>query len=233
MSSNSVKATKRDHDQTPDDSSRILIVDDHPLVRKGLVDLIGDEKDLEVCCEAGTVSEALRLVNDDQPDLAIIDIALDGESGLELIKQIKSLHPDVSMLVCSAHDESLYAERCLQAGAKGYINKKVMMDEVINAIRRVIAGEVYLSPAMSTKVIARMAFGKSDTPPSLVDALSDRELEVFQLIGQGMTTTEIAEQIHLSSKTVETYRQHIKRKLQLKNATELVRTATAWTIENL
>jgi DNA-binding NarL/FixJ family response regulator len=216
----------------PNNPARILIVDDHPIVRRGLAQLIGDEPDLEVCGEAGDVPEALRLVNETQPDLVLIDISLRDGNGIELIKQLKSRDEGLRMLVSSMHDESLFAERCLRAGAKGYISKEEAAEKVVGAIRTVLQGKIYLSAYLADNLLHRMIGGEDSLEHSPIDSLSDRELEVFGLIGQGLTTRKIAEKLHLSPKTVETYRENIKSKLNLKNAAELNRHAVQWALEN-
>jgi len=213
--------------------SRILIVDDHPAVREALASRIGRQPDLEVCGEAAEMSEALRLVADTQPDLAVVDISLKTGSGIDLIKRIKDRNDSVRMLVWSMHSESLYAERALRAGALGYINKDQATDKIIEAIRRVLEGKVYLSDAMAEKMLHRaVGVGREEVTRSPLDALADRELEVFRLIGHGVKTAEIAKQLHLSVKTVETYRDRIRQKLDLSDGTELAHYATQWVLEN-
>lgn len=212
------------------ESARILLVDDHALLRRGLAELIEGEGDLEVCGEAGDPTGALELLEEDEVDLAVVDISLQEGSGLELVKQIKSQHPDVDVLVLSMHDENLYAERTLRAGAKGYINKEASTEKVIEAIREVLAGRVYLSEKMSDRILHRIVDRDTMPEESPIDTLSDRELEVLELIGRGLTTRQIARQLHLSRKTVDTYRDHLKTKLQIKTANELVRYAVAWTL---
>jgi len=213
--------------------SRILIVDDHPAVREALASRIGRQPDLEVCGEAADMSEALRLVADSQPDMAVVDISLKTGSGIDLIKRIKDRNGRVRMLVWSMHSESLYAERALRAGALGYINKDQATDKIVEAIRRVLDGKVYLSDAMAEKMLHRAVGGASEqVTRSPLDLLADRELEVFRLIGQGVKTAEIAERMHLSVKTVETYRDRIRQKLDLSDGTELAHYATQWVLEN-
>lgn len=213
--------------------ARILVVDDHPAVREALASKIGRQADLEVCGEAADMTEALRLVADTQPDLAVVDISLKTANGIDLIKRIKDRNDSVRMLVWSMHSESLYAERALRAGALGYINKDQATDKIIQAIRRVLEGKVYLSDEMAEKMLHRaVGGGKKEVTRSPLDALADRELEVFRLIGQGVKTAEIAEQLHLSVKTVETYRDRIRHKLELSNGTELAHYATQWGLEN-
>jgi DNA-binding NarL/FixJ family response regulator len=213
--------------------ARILIVDDHPAVREALASRIGRQPDLEVCGEAADMAEALRLVADTQPDLAVVDISLKSGTGIDLIKRIKDRNNSILMLVWSMHSESLYAERALRAGALGYINKDQATDKIIEAIRRVLEGKVYLSDAMAEKMLHRaVGGGRKEATRSPLDALADRELEVFRLIGQGVKTAEIAERLHLSVKTVETYRDRIRQKLDLSDGTQLAHFATQWVLEN-
>jgi DNA-binding NarL/FixJ family response regulator len=213
--------------------AKILIVDDHPAVREALAMRISRQEDLEVCGEAADMTEALRLVADIQPDLAIVDISLKTGSGIDLIKRIKDRNDSVRMLVWSMHSESLYAERALRAGALGYINKDQATDKIIDAIRRVLEGKVYVSDEIAEKMLQRAVGGGRKGPTrSPLDALADRELEVFRLIGQGVKTAEIAKRMHLSVKTVETYRDRIRHKLELSNGTELAHFATQWVLEN-
>ena len=213
--------------------ARILIVDDHPAVREALASRIGRQPDLEVCGEAADMSEALGLVADTQPDLAVVDISLKTGNGIDLIKRIKDRNDNVRMLVWSMHSESLYAERALRAGALGYINKDQATDKIVEAIRRVLEGKVYLSDVMAEKMLHRaVGGGREEVRRSPLDALANRELEVFRLIGQGVKTAEIAERLHLSVKTVETYRDRIRQKLDLSDGTELAHYATKWMLEN-
>jgi DNA-binding NarL/FixJ family response regulator len=211
--------------------ARILIVDDHPLVRSGLRLLIDCEPDLTVCGEAANVTDAMRLLESQKPDLLIVDLSLKESSGMELIKRIKAKNPDVKMLVSSMFEESLYAERVLSAGALGYVHKQEGMERVIEAIRCVLSGRVWLSTAMSDRMLRRMTASQAAPTQSPVHALSDRELEVFELIGRGRATKDIARQLHLSVKTVESHREKIKAKLGLKSASELNRAAVQWILE--
>ena len=190
---------------------RILIVDDHPLVRTGFAQLIGDCPDLEVCCEAADMAEALRLIDSNPPDLAIIDLSLAGGSGLDLIERVKSRNPNILMLVASMHDEALYAERVLAAGARGYINKQEAQESIIRAIRQVLAGKVYLSEAMTDRLLSGLVDVRDEKRD--IERLSNRELQVFELIGQGVPVSQIASQLNLSIKTIETHQAHIKKKL--------------------
>jgi DNA-binding NarL/FixJ family response regulator len=213
--------------------ARILIVDDHPAVREALANRIARQPDLEVCGEAADLRDALRLVAETQPDVAVVDVSLKTGNGIDLIKRIKDRNDHVRILVCSMHSESLYAERALRAGALGYINKDHATDKILEALRRVLEGKVYLSDAMAEKMLQRAVGGApKDRAGSPLGVLADRELEVFRLIGQGVKTAEIAEQLHLSVKTIETYRDRIRYKLNLSNGTELAHFATQWMLEN-
>jgi DNA-binding NarL/FixJ family response regulator len=206
---------------------RILIVDDHAIVREGLAQLINSEADLAVCGEVDSAQRAIDAINALKPDIAIVDISLSSMNGIELIKNIKVQHPTLPILVLSMHDESLYAERALRAGAKGYIMKQEGTENLRLAIRQVLNGEIYLSTRMSGKMLTQLAGGSKDLG-SPIERMSDRELEVFQLIGQGLGTRQIAEKLHLSIKTIESYREHIKQKMNFKNGTELVQQAVQW-----
>ena len=210
---------------------RILIVDDHPLVRSGFVQLISDEPDLEVCGEAADEAQALQLVAATTPDLVIIDLSLAGGSGINLIERIKAHYGEVCMLVVSMHDESLFAERVLTAGALGYLNKQEAPSNIIRAIRRVLEGKVYVSDKLTERLLDSLT-GMAKTPgQSPMPRLSNRELEVFELIGRGMTTGKIADHLKLSTKTIETHRENIKKKLGLASGQELTRRAMHWLIE--
>lgn len=206
----------------------ILIVDDHPIVRQGLAQLINQEKDLEVCGQAEDAHEAMQAIRELNPDMVIVDIALKDTSGMELIKDLKIQYPNLPVLTLSMHDEAVYGERALRAGAKGYIMKQEAIDKVVTAIRRVLAGEVYVSSSMASKMVSKFVGGGTRTTGSPADALSDRELEVFRMIGEGYGTREMAEKLHLSVKTIETYRAHIKDKLGLQDTNELLRSAIRW-----
>lgn len=213
--------------------SRILIVDDHPAVREALAARIGRQPDLEVCGEAADMAEALRLVGETKPDMAVVDISLKTGNGIDLIKRITDRTDSVRILVWSTHSEALYAERVLRAGGLGYIQKDQATNKIIEAIRLVLEGKVYLSDAMTEKLLQRaVGDARKEATRSPLDALADRELEVFHLIGEGLKTTQIAERLHLSIHTVETYRERIKDKLDLKSGTELAHFATQWLLEN-
>jgi DNA-binding NarL/FixJ family response regulator len=206
----------------------VLIVDDHPIVRQGLAQLIDQERDMEVCGQAEDAHEAMGAIKSLHPDMVIVDIALKDTSGMELIKDIRAQYADLPILTLSMHDEAVYAERSLRAGARGYIMKQEATERVVTAIRRVLAGDIYVSDAVAAKMVSRMATGGPVVGASPVENLSDRELEVFRLIGEGHGTRQVAERLHLSIKTVETHRAHIKEKLDLKDANELFRSAIEW-----
>lgn len=211
--------------------ARVLIVDDHPVVRRGLAELINDETDMEVCGEASDAPDALRQVEVKHPDVVVVDISLQAGNGIELIQQIKEHDERVKTLVSSMHDESLFAERALRAGAMGYINKQEPTERVIDAIREVLSGQVYLSARMANRLLQSVVGGET-LGQDPIGTLSNRELEVFELIGQGLTTKKIAGRLHLSPKTIETHREKIKTKLNLSNSTELSRRAVQWVLEN-
>jgi DNA-binding NarL/FixJ family response regulator len=208
---------------------RILIVDDHPIVRQGLVQMIGHEPDMIVCGEAESAHEALKVIAASTPDVAVVDLSLKGISGLELLKDIKVRYPKLPVLVLSMFDESIYAERALRAGARGYMMKEEASEKVLTAVRSILAGQIYLSDTMASRLLNMAVLGRGDGGASPSERLSDRELEVFRLIGQGYGNTDIARQLHLSPKTVETYRAHIKDKLNLTSSTELLQHAIKWT----
>ena len=212
--------------------SRILVVDDHPVVRQGLAQFINEERDMHVCAEASDGFEALARIDDSSPDLVIVDFELGGRSGMDLIKDIKAQYPDLLVLMLSMHDENLYAERALRAGAKGFIMKQEKPESVIHAIREVLRGEVYVSSMAAKKILSQISGGNTVEAGSSVDHLSNRELEVLNLIGQGYRTRHIAEKLSLSSKTVESYKARLKNKLILKDAAELSRYAADWVKNN-
>ena len=206
----------------------VLLVDDHPIVRQGIGSLLAQVPDLRICAEAESAAEALSRIDEATPDVAIVDISLVGTDGLELTKAIRARDKDLPILIMSMHDESLYAERALRAGANGYIMKQEVSEKIVEALRRVLAGDIYVSDDVRQRILLGIRTGNADAKSAPVDRLSDRELEVFRLIGQGSGTRQIAEQLHLSVKTIETYRAHIKEKLNLDSATELVRFAVQW-----
>jgi DNA-binding NarL/FixJ family response regulator len=214
--------------KTPKAKKRILIVDDHPMMRQGLAQLVSNEPDLVVCCEADTAGQALNILVTSKPDLVLADISLPDKNGLELIKDIRALAPDVLILVVSMHDEALYAERVLRAGARGYIMKQEGGRKLMEAIRQILGGQIYVSEKMSARILEIFSGRRTQAGGSPVERLSDREFEVFQLIGEGKGTREIAGHLHLSVKTVEVHRANIKEKLSVKTATDLVRFAVRW-----
>ena len=210
------------------EAKRIVIVDDHPLFRKGLEQLIHSEDGFAVCGEANNAPEAMDVIRKLNPDLAIVDLSLPGANGIELIKNIRAEFSKLPILVLSMHDESLYALRALRAGAEGYVMKHEAITNVIQAIREVFNGRPYLSPAMAAQVITKFAHRQAEGEADAVERLSDRELEVLELIGKGNDVRQIAKVLHLSPKTVETHRSHIKDKLDLKNSREVARFALQW-----
>jgi DNA-binding NarL/FixJ family response regulator len=216
MGSNNNHGTKRS-------ARRLLLVDDQPILREGFARLLDQEPDLKVCGQADSAPGALKAIGALKPDLVTVDIVLKGMNGIELVKQIKALHPLLPVLVLSMLDEVLFAERALRAGAKGYVMKQAPTDEVKTAIRRLLRGGRYLSPRMQERIMENLSSGGGPAPG--IESLSDRELEVFQLIGNGCATRQIAQQLRLSIKTIETYRAHIKEKLKLATGMELIRLA--------
>jgi DNA-binding NarL/FixJ family response regulator len=207
---------------------RIFIVDDHPLVREWLATLINQQSDLKACGEAGGALDGLKLIATTKPHVAIVDISMDGGSGIELIANIKATYPEVVVIVLSMHDETLYCERALRAGARGYIMKREATKNVLQAIRCVLKGDMYLSERMAMMMAERFAEGKPPATSSPIELLSNRELEVFQLLGRGFGTRQIAEEMHVGFKTVQAFRARIKEKLKLASATALVCEATRW-----
>jgi len=209
-------------------AKKILIVDDHPMMRQGLTQLIDNEPDLKVAAEADTGGQGLDIVVKEKLDLAVLDISLPDKNGLELIKDIRSVNPELPILIISMHDEALYAERVLRAGARGYIMKQEGGTKLLQAIRQVLTGQIYVSEKMSARILETFSGRRPEQTSSPVARLSDREFEVFQLIGQGKGTKEIAQHLNLSVKTVEVHRAKIKEKLSLLTATDLVRYAVRW-----
>jgi len=207
---------------------RILIVDDHPIFRQGLAQLINQEEDLCVCGEAEDYQGAMKAVAMLKPAMIIVDITLKDMSGIDLIKEIRKSHKGITMLVISMHDESLYAERAFRAGAKGYVMKQEASESVVQAIRQVRQGGIFASKKMTDQILSRFVEGPKDLGESPLQALTDREIEVFQHIGEGLSISEIGVRLHLSVKTIGTYRERIKEKLNLKNSTELLRYALNW-----
>ena len=218
---------------TENRAARVLIVDDHPAVREGLGILISRQRDLEVCGEAADVPEALNLVLATNPDVAVIDVSLETGNGIDLIKRIKGRNAGVRMLVWSMYNENLYAERALRAGAMGYIHKREATSKIIDAIRLVLQDKVYVSDSIAARMLRRsVGRGSSAMESTSVEDLSDRELEVFELIGQGLDTHQVAEKMSISTRTVESYRSRIKEKLNLEKGTDLVRQAVQWAVKN-
>jgi len=211
---------------------RILLVDDHPIVRQGLALLINREPDLAVCGDAEEAASALRQIEELKPDLVVVDISLNGPDGLDLLKNIRARDPHLPVLILSMMDELLYAERGLRAGANGYIMKQQATEQVLVAIRRILGGEVYVSERIANKMLHLFVGGSPVAQSSPVADLTDRELEVFRLIGEGHGTRQIADELHISIKTVESYQAHIKDKLLLKNGRELVQRAIQWNVGN-
>jgi DNA-binding NarL/FixJ family response regulator len=209
---------------------RVLLVDDHPLVRRGLADVIAREPDLELCGEASDVIEALGVLEQSKPDVVVVDLSLKTGHGIELIEKIKARNTEVKTLVSSMHDETLFAERVLRAGAMGYISKQEPPEMLLKAVRQVLRGEVYLSPRMTSRLLRRVAEGGMPREDP-VQSLSNREVQVYEMIGQGLTVQQIAQRLHLSPKTVETHREKVKQKLNVKNSAELNRRAVQWVLE--
>ena len=211
--------------------TRVLLVDDHPVLTQGLTLIINSEEDLEVCGHAEDAGHAMELADSLQPNLAIVDISLKDSDGIQLLKNLKVRHPELLALVLSLHDEALYAERALRAGACGYVMKQSPLATVLTAIRKVLDGGIYVSDKIADRILAQTSGVKPVSVESPMERLSDREREVFRKIGQGLGTKDIADQLHLSIKTVETYRAHIKMKLQITTAAEMIQQATLWVRE--
>jgi DNA-binding NarL/FixJ family response regulator len=210
-------------------AKQVLIVDDHPIVRQGLAQLVDQTTDLHVCGQIERANEVMAAIKQFQPDVMLIDLNLGGTTGLDLIEEIKVHYAKLPILVLSMHDESVYAERALKSGACGYAMKDTPTEQLLGAIRRVLSGEIYVSEKMAGRLLQKMAFGAGSTALSPAATLSNRELQIFELIGQGLGTRQIAEKLHLSSKTIDTHRENIKRKLNLDNSVELHQHAFAWT----
>lgn len=211
--------------------TRVLIVDDHPFMRRGLAYMINDQPGMRVLGEAGSIAEALQLMESTTFDLAVVDISLGQGSGIELIRTIKEKWPDTRMLVSSMHDETLFAERALRAGALGFVNKGEPPETFVAALLRVNSGQIFLSERMTNRMLDLLVTDKKTEHRDPLETLSDREIEVFEMIGRGMITKQIAARLGLSHKTIETYREHIKQKLNLANASELTRHAVQWVLE--
>jgi DNA-binding NarL/FixJ family response regulator len=210
--------------------TRVFVVDDHPVVRQGLALMINQQPDLAVCGEAEETNRALQEIAECRPDIVVIDISLNGPDGLDLLKMLRLHSPDLPVLILSMHDESVYAERALRAGANGYIMKQEATEKVLVALRRILGKEIYVSDRIANRMLQHYVRGNDNGTQVQVSELSDRELEVFRLIGEGRGTRQIAEQLHLSIKTVESYQAHIKDKLSLRSARELVQHAIQWNV---
>jgi DNA-binding NarL/FixJ family response regulator len=223
-------STKQDPHVVAARKKTVFVVDDHPIVRQGLALLINREPDLTVCGEAEEMHAALSAIPVAKPDILIVDISLNGPDGLELLKNIRITSPRLPVLILSMHDESIYAERALRAGANGYIMKQEATENVLVALRRILNGEIYVSGRIANSMLQHYVHGASPSPQSSISELTDRELEVFRLIGEGHSTRQIAEELHISVKTVESYQAHIKEKLSLRSARELVQHAIQWAI---
>jgi DNA-binding NarL/FixJ family response regulator len=215
----------------PGRPARVFLVDDHPVVRLGLTQMLTAQPDLAICGEAASGDEALERIPECRPDLVVIDISLGGQSGLDLIEQLRRRLPEVKMLVSSMHGEELYAERALAAGAQGYVQKSKAVDHIVDAVRRVLGGGVYLSRRMTDRLLRTFARPHAEPAGDPTERLSNRELEVFALLGDGASTRKIAERLHISIKTVETHRERIKEKLGLEDANQLIRRAVIWSLE--
>lgn len=211
----------------PSTHTRVFLLDDHPIVRQGISEMINEESDMKICGEASNYQDAMQAVEKLKPDVILVDISLSGSSGLEFLKALKIQHPDVKSLILSMHDETLYAERALREGARGYIMKQEAIEKIMDAVRHVMKGQIYLSDQMMERILEKK-YGGISVDASPVETLSDRELEVFRMIGEGTSTSSIAKQLHRSVKTIETYRARIKVKLNLKNNMELIRLAMNW-----
>jgi DNA-binding NarL/FixJ family response regulator len=208
--------------------TKVLVVDDHPLLREGVSRRIDEEDDLHVCAEAATANDALALIREARPDIAVIDLSLEGSDGMTLIKDIKAQHPELPVLVLSMHDEMIYGERAIHAGAKGYVMKQAAPNVLIDAIRQVLRGKPYLSTELTNRILARLGTTRERSETLPVELLSDRELEIFELIGEGYGTREIAQQLGLSEKTIASHRENIKRKFNVRSSSELSRHAIHW-----
>ena len=215
----------------PPTRKRVFIVDDDPVVRQGLKQMIDNEPDLVVCGQGEDAYAAIRAIREARPDITLVDVSLNGGDGIELVKELKSQGLDVPVLVLSMHDEMLYAERALRAGARGYIMKAAAPETLLGAIRQVLAGEVYVSPKMGGTLLKRMVGGRTAEAVTPMERLTDRELEVFRMIGAGQTVKQIADKLCLSAKTVEAHREHIKQKLKFKSSSELLRYAIQYTLQ--
>jgi len=221
-------ALKKKQDKTNEKKTQVFIVDDHPVVRDGLTTIINHEQDLNVCGQADDAPEALKAIDELKPDVVVVDISLKSSNGIELTKSINAQHTNLFVIVLSLHDESVYAERSLSAGAKAYLMKDAASESIIKAIRTVLSGEIYVSDKISKKFLHTIGRNKAGETKTPIESLSDRELEIFRMIGDGLKASQIAKQLHLSTKTIETYRSRIKEKLNLPNAAELLQYSIKW-----
>ncbi len=222
-------ATAKKKAQKSEIKTQILLVDDHPVVRDGLTTIINHQHDLNVCGGADNAHQALKSINAFKPDVVVVDISLKNSDGIELTKSIKAKYPKLPVVILSVHDEAVYAERALRAGARAYLMKEVVSENIVNAIRMVLKGEIYVSNIISKKFLHKIAGDKTDDAKTSIENLSDREFEIFHLIGEGHKASQIAKKLHLSIKTVETYRGRLKEKLNLGSASELLQYAIKWT----
>jgi len=221
-------ATVKKQAEKNETKTQILLVDDHPVVRDGLTTIINHQRDLNVCGGADDAHQALKAISELKPDIVVVDISLKNSDGIELTKSIKAKYPKLRVLVLSVHDESIYAERALRAGARAYLMKEVVSENIVKAIRSVSKGEIYVSDTISKKFLHKIAGDKAATTKTPVENLSDREFEIFRLIGEGYKASQIAKKLHLSVKTVETYRGRLKEKLNITDASKLLRYAIKW-----
>jgi DNA-binding NarL/FixJ family response regulator len=221
-------ATVKKQAKKNETKTQILLVDDHPVVRDGLTTIINHQRDLNVCGGADDAHQALKAISELKPDIVVVDISLKNSDGIELTKSIKAKYPKLRVLVLSVHDESIYAERALRAGARAYLMKEVVSENIVKAIRSVSKGEIYVSDTISKKFLHKIAGDKAATTKTPVENLSDREFEIFRLIGEGYKASQIAKKLHLSVKTIETYRERLKEKLNITDASKLLRYAIKW-----
>jgi DNA-binding NarL/FixJ family response regulator len=221
-------ALKKKQNKTNENKTQVLIVDDHPVVRDGLVTIVNHERDMNVCGQADDAYQALKAVAELKPDIVVTDISLKSSDGIELTKNIKTRWPGLPVIIFSVHDESIYAERALRAGAQAYMMKETVSENIIKAIRTVLSGEIFVSDKILKKFLHNIAGDKGGAAQTPIEHLSDRELEIFRLIGEGLKASQIAKQLHLSIKTIETYRTRIKEKLGLVNASELLQYSIRW-----
>jgi DNA-binding NarL/FixJ family response regulator len=221
-------ALKKKQNKTAEKKTQVFIVDDHPVVRDGLASIINHEQDLNICGQAEDAFQALKAIAELEPDVVVADISLKNSNGIELTKSIKTEYPRISIIVLSIHDESVYAERALLAGAKAYLMKDTISENIIRAIRTVLNGEIFVSDNILKKFLHKIAGDKAGVAKTSIDSLSDREFEIFRLIGEGLKASLIAQQLHLSIKTIETYRTRIKEKLGIDNASELLQYSIRW-----